>query len=59
MDIFTKNIYTTCDNIYKNVKRILNDPKSAVFSGDKESYVDIMNRSDYLKKLQHMIDEGT
>ena len=57
-DIFTKNIYATRDNTYKNLKRIINDPNIAVVSGEKESCVVIMNRSDYFKKLQHMIDEG-
>ena len=58
VDIFTENIYATRDNTYKNLKRIINDANIAVVSGDKESYVVIMNRSDYFKKLQHMIDEG-
>ena len=46
MDIFTKNIYATCDNTYKNLKSIINDPNIAVVSGDKESCSVIMNRSD-------------
>ena len=59
MDIFTKNLYTTRDNTYKNLKRIINDPTNiAVVSGDKESCVVIMNRSYYFQQLQHMIDEG-
>ena len=58
MDIFTKNIYAARDNTYKNLERIINDPNIAVVSGDKESCVVIMNRSDYFKNLQHMINEG-
>ena len=58
MDIFTQNIYATHDNTYKNLKHIINDPNVAFISGDKGSCVAIMNRSDYFKKLQHMIDEG-
>ena len=42
-----KNIYATRDNTYKNLKRIVNDQNFAVVSGDKESCVVIMNRSDY------------
>ena len=30
VDIFTKNIYATRDNTYKNLKRIINDPNIAV-----------------------------
>ena len=57
MDIFTKNIYATQDNTYKNLKPIIND-RNIVVSGGKGSCVAIMSRSDYFKKLQHMIDEG-
>ena len=57
-DIFIKNIYQAGDNTYKNLKRTINDPNIAVVSGDKESCIVIMNRSDYFEKLQHMIDEG-
>ena len=56
VDIFTKNIYATRDNTYKNLKRITNDPNIAVASGDKESCVVIMNRSDCFIKIQRMID---
>ena len=58
VDIFAKNIYATRDNTYKNSKGIINDQSIALVSGDKESCVVIINRSDYFKKLQHMIDEG-
>ena len=57
LDIFTKNIYAT-HNTYKNLKRIINDPNIAAVFGDKESFIVILNRSDFFKKLQHMIDEG-
>ena len=57
-DVFIKNIYQTGDNTYKNLKRTINDPNIAVVSGDKESCIVIMNRSDYFEKLLHMIDEG-
>ena len=56
--MFTKNIYATCAKTYKNLKCIINDPNIAFVSGDKESCVVIINRSDYFKKLQHTTDEG-
>ena len=56
--MFTKNIYATYDNTYKKLKRIINNLNIAAVSGDKESCIVIMNRNDYFKKLQHMIDEG-
>ena len=56
--MFTKNVYATLDNTYKNLKRIIYYLNIAAVSGDKESCIVIMNRSDCFKKLQHMIDEG-
>ena len=53
-----RKIYATRDNTYKNLKRIINDPNIAVVPGDKELCVVIMNRSDYFKILQHMIDKS-
>ena len=57
-DIFTKNIYATKDFTYKNLKNIIKDENIAVLSGDKDSSIVIMQKDDYNKKLQHMIDEG-
>ena len=53
-----RKIYATCDNTYKNLKRIINDPNIAVVPVDKELCVVIMNRSDHFKILQHMIDKS-
>ena len=57
MNISTKNIYATRDDTYKNLKGIINDSNIAVFSGDKEWCVVIINRTEYFEKLQDMIDE--
>ena len=58
VDIFTKNVYATTDYTYKHLKRIIKDPNLVVVSGDKESCVVIMNKSDYQSKMQHMINDG-
>ena len=52
VDIFTKNVYATTDYTYKHLKRIIKDPNLVVVSGDKESCVVIMNKSDYQNKMQ-------
>ena len=58
VDIFTKNVYATTDYTYKHLKRIIKNPNLVVVSGDKESCVVIMNKSDYQSKMQHMINDG-
>ena len=47
IDIFTKIVFATTDYTYKHLKRIIKDPNLVVVSGDKESCVVIMNKSDY------------
>ena len=48
VDIFTKNVYATTDYTYKHLKRIIKDPNLVVVSGNKESCVVIMNKSELL-----------
>ena len=57
-DIFTKNIHATKDYTYKNLKTLIENKDLVVISGDKDSFVVILKRSDYNKKLQSMINEG-
>ena len=57
-DIFTKNTYATKDCTYKNLKNLTENKDLVVISGDKDSFVVILKRGDYDKKLQCMIDEG-
>ena len=57
-DIFTKNVYSTNDNTYKKLQRLMRNKDIAVIPGDKDSSVVIMDKTDYNRKLQHMIDDG-
>lgn len=57
-DIFTKNVYAAKDYTYYNLKRLIKNNNVAIVPGDKESCVVIMKRSDYMTKMQNMIDEG-
>ena len=47
VDIFTENVYVTTDYTYKHLKRIIKDPNLVVVSGDKETCLVIMDKSDY------------
>ena len=58
-DIFSKNIYATKDFTYKNLKKIINNDKLAIVSGDNDSCVVIMTREDYNDKLEAMLNDET
>ena len=57
-DIFTKNLYSSKDLTYSKLKNLSRDKSIAVVPGDKDSSVVILNKSDYLDKMQSMLDEG-
>ena len=57
-DIFIKNMNNTKDHTYSNLKGLIKNKNLCVLSGDKDSCVIIMNKQDYIQKLQDMINEG-
>ena len=57
-DIFSKNVLSTNDETYKNLKNLIRKSDRMILRGDKDSSVVIMNRSDYIEKLEGMIEEG-
>ena len=57
-DIFSKNVLSTNDETYKNLKNIIRKSDIVILRGDKDSSVVIMNRSDYIEKLEGMIEKG-
>ena len=57
-DTFTKNIYEAKDHTYSNLKRLRDDDSIVIIPGDKDSCVVVMNKVDYVKKIQDMIDNG-
>ena len=57
-DIFTKNVYNTKDFTYQNLKNLVNNKDVVIVPGDKDSAIIVMNRPDYIKKMQEMIDDG-
>ena len=56
-DIFTKNVHATRDCTHKHLKTLTENKDLVVLSGDKDSCLVILKRSDYDRKLQSMIDE--
>ena len=54
LNMFTKNVHATKDYMYKNLKTLIENKDLVVISGDKDSCVVILKRSDYDKKLQSM-----
>ena len=57
VDIFTKNIYETHINAYKNWKRLINDTNIAFLLAIKNHELLSPTAEAILIKLQHMIDE--
>ena len=57
-DIFSNNIYATKDYTYHNLRGMIQNKDIIVVKGDKDSSVVIMKKSDYVTKLDTMIDDG-
>ena len=49
--IFIKNMNNTKDHTYNNLKILIKNKNLCVLSEDKDSYVIIMNKQDYIQKL--------
>ena len=58
VDICTNNVYATKDYTHHNLRGMTQNKDIAVLKGDKDSSVVIMKKSDYVTKLDTMIDDG-
>ena len=56
--MFDKNIKNSKDFTYSNLKRLKEDDSIVIIPGDKDSCVVVMDKVDYVNKLNTMIDEG-
>ena len=56
-DILSKNLYFSTDYTYNNLKHLIKDESIVVIPGDKDSAIVIMDKNDYVKKMQEMIDK--
>ena len=57
-NIFTKNILQSKDQTFKKLNALRNNKTIVVLSADKESCSIILDRVDYIKKVDNMILEG-
>ena len=57
-DMFSKNVLNNEDFTYKNLKSLIQDENIVILQGDKDSSVLIMDKKDYIQKLQNTIEEG-
>ena len=55
---FTQNNRHTKDNTYHDLHHLRNNKNIALLSEDKESSIVVMNKVDYSKKVNGMINEG-
>ena len=56
--MFSKNVLNNEDFTYKNLKSLIQDENIVILQGDKDSSVLIMDKKDYIQKLENMIEEG-
>ena len=57
-NIFSKNVYDTKDFTYKTLMKLVKNPDIVILEGDKESATVIMNKADYVSKMNQMIEKG-
>ena len=57
-DIFTKKAFLMKDYTYLNLKNLIQEEDVVVMKGDKYSSVIILNKTDYIEKLENMVKEG-
>ena len=53
--LLSQNVYHTKDNTFKETHKIRNNNNVVILPGDKDSSAIIMNRSDYTKKVESML----
>ena len=57
-DIFIKNMNKAKDSTYENLGHLINDQDICIISADKDSCAIILKKTDYINKLETMINKG-
>ena len=57
-NIFTKNVLQTKDYTYHYLKNLIREKDVVVLKGGKDSLVVMVNKIDYIEKLENMFKEG-
>ena len=55
---FTQNIYHTKDDTHRNLRHLIQNNDIVLLAGDRASSVVVMNKKDYILKVDNMINEG-
>ena len=55
-DILIKNMNRAKDSTYKNLRHLIDDQDICIISADKDSCVVKLKRTDYINKLETMIN---
>ncbi|XP_066926368.1 uncharacterized protein [Clytia hemisphaerica] len=54
----SKNVYQSKDDTFKLTRELRENENIVILSGDKDTSITILTKSDYQEKVQKMIDEG-
>ena len=57
-NIISNNIYSEKDNTVKLLSPLIKNDKIVILAADKESCTVILNKSDYIRKVNNIIKEG-
>ena len=57
-NIISNNIYSEKDTTIKLFSPLLKNDKIVFLAADKECYTVILNKSDYIRKVSNIIEEG-
>ena len=57
-DLFTKNVFQTKDYTYHNLKNLIQEKDVVVMKRDEDPSVVILNKADYIDKLENIVKEG-
>ena len=55
--IITKNIYTGKDNIFRSLQKLRKNKDIIIISADKDPWIVILNKKDYVRKVDEMIGD--
>ena len=56
-NIISNNIYSEKDNTVKLLSPLIKSDKISILAADKESCTVILNKSNYIRKVNHIIEE--
>ena len=58
LSYFSTNTYNSYDDTFKTLNNLRKNQSIIILDGDKDSSVVIMNKVDYIDKMEQMLNEG-